>query len=320
VNYYITTLSFSAGGLLVFGINLWIADLMMAHRRQVRQRLEEELQSRQKERARHSMANKDLYERAATGEVELRVRLTPRERFVRMVDESGMAVRPAPLAALAAMVGLAAAAATTVFGGTWILASLVCPLAGAVPVLYVAWVGKRRREKLLSQLPDAFDLMTRTLRAGQTMAQAFQAVSEEFGAPIANEFGYCLDQQNLGLSPEAAMRDLARRTGLLELRIFVLAVMIHRQTGGNFADLLHRLGMVIRERYRIRGAIKSLTAEGRLQAIILLALPPVMLGIMLALNRPYALTLFRYPSLLIGMSVSMALGGLWLRKIVRFDF
>lgn len=320
MNFYITTLSFSAGGLLVFGLNLWIADLMTAHRRQVRQRIEEELQARQKERARHSMANKDFYEKAASGEVDLHVRLTPRERFVQMVEESGMALRPAQLAGLCTIVALAASAAAMVIGRNWTLAAMVGPLPGAIPALYVAWVGGRRREKLLSQLPDAFDLMTRTLRAGQTMAQAFQSVSEEFGPPISIEFGYCLDQQNLGLSPEAAMRDLARRTGLLELRIFVLAVMIHRQTGGNFAELLHRLGTVIRERYRIRGSIKSLTAEGRLQAIILLALPPAMLGIMLAMNRPYAMTLFRYPALLIGMAVSMGLGALWLRKIVRFDF
>jgi len=78
-------------------------------------------------------------------------------------------------------------------------------------------------------------------------------VADEFSPPIADEFGFCYDQQNLGLSPEASMRDLARRTGLLELKIFVLAVMVHRQTGGNLSELLEKLATVIRHRYRIRG-------------------------------------------------------------------
>lgn len=320
MSYLIVGLAFGAGALLIFGVNFLIADVLDAHRKQVRQRIEEELQTRQRERARTVMAHKELYEQAASGLVELQMRMTPRERFVRLVEESGMVLRPLQLVGLIVVCALVSGGGVLLLGGHWILAAIVGPLVGSLPALYVSWMRSRRLDRLLSQLPEAFDLMTRTLRSGQTISQAFQSVAEEFTPPIATEFGYCLDQQNLGLSPEASMRDLARRTGLLELRIFVLAVMIHRQMGGNFAELLHRLGAVIRERYRIRGAIKSLTAEGRLQAIVLLALPPVMLALMLLLNRSYALVLFKYPVLILVVAVSMGLGGLWLRKIVRFDF
>ena len=116
------------------------------------------------------------------------------------------------------------------------------------------------------------------------------------------------------------MRELARRTGLLELKIFVMAVMIHRQTGGNMSELLDKLGRVIRERAKIRGSIKSLTAEGAMQAYILLALPPGMLAIMWIINRPYAQVLFEYYWLLVAAGVSMALGWFWMRRIVNFDF
>ena len=130
--------------------------------------------------------------------------------------------------------------------------------------------------------------MGRVIRAGQTMSQALQAVADEFPPPIAGEFAYCYEQQNLGLPPEAALRDLARRTGLLEIKIFVLALLVQQQTGGNLAELLDKLSDVIRERYQIRGKIKALTAEGRMQAIVLLALPPALFLIMLVMNRDYA--------------------------------
>src|SRR5215831_2903505 len=108
------------------------------------------------------------------------------------------------------------------------------------------------------------------------MSQALQAVADEFDTPISTEFAYCYEQQNLGLSPEVAMRDLARRTGLLEIKIFVLALLVQQQTGGNLAELLEKLADIVRERFRMRAKIKALTAEGRLQAIILLALVPLL--------------------------------------------
>jgi tight adherence protein B len=107
---------------------------------------------------------------------------------------------------------------------------------------------KARLEKLLSQLPDAFDLMGRVVRAGQTLSQGFQAVADEFAQPIAGEFSYCYEQQNLGLPPDVALRDLSRRTGQLELKIFVTAVLVQQQTGGSLAEMLDKLAGVIRQR------------------------------------------------------------------------
>lgn len=320
MGYLLTCLAFGGAFLLVFGVNFLLADIFETRRQRARKRLEEEMRLRQRERARGTLQYKELYEMAAEGLVDIRARSTLREKFVRLVDESGMMIRPAQLAILCAGFGVVPAAALGVAAGRWGLGAMLVPVGGLLPLVYVYFVRARRLEKLLSQLPDAFDLMSRTMRAGQTISQALQAVADEFSAPIADEFGYCYDQQNLGLSPDAAMRDLARRTGLLELKIFVLAVMVHRQTGGNLAELLEKLATVIRARYRIRGKIKALTAEGRLQGAILLALPPAMLVILMIVNRPYIMLLFDYPVLLLGMFTSMALGALWINRIVRFDF
>src|SRR5208337_2382334 len=191
---------------------------------------------------------------------------------------------------------------------------------GVAPIFFVWFKRNARSEKLLSQLSDAFDLMSRVIRAGQTMSQGLQAVADEFSPPVATEFAFCFEQQNMGLAPETALRELARRTGLLELKIFVLAVLIQQQTGGNLAELLDKLSHIIRERYKLRGKIQALTAEGRMQAMVLLGLPPGLFLLMLVMNRSYAGTLLEHPSLIWTTVISETIGGLWIRKIVNFDF
>ena len=140
------------------------------------------------------------------------------------------------------------------------------------------------------------------------MSQSLQAVTDEFDAPISAEFSLAFEQMNLGLPPEVAMRELARRTGLLELKVFVLAMLIQTQTGGNLAEMLDKLASIMRERAKIKGKLNALTAEGRLQAIILLALPPGLFLILLAINRPYAEVLLGQPLLLVGIAVMELLG------------
>jgi tight adherence protein B len=161
--------------------------------------------------------------------------------------------------------------------------------------------------------------MARVIRAGQTMSQALQAVADEFDQPIGGEFGFCYEQQNLGLSPELALRDLARRTGLLEMKIFVLALLIQQQTGGNLTEMLDKLAGVVRERFRMRGKIRALTAEGRMQAVVLLVLPFALLFIMMMMNDVYARAVVQYPNMILAILVSEAIGAVWIRKIVNFD-
>jgi tight adherence protein B len=145
------------------------------------------------------------------------------------------------------------------------------------------------------------------------------AVAEEFDRPIAVEFAFSYEQQNLGLPASVVLRDLAKRNGVLEIHIFVIALLIQQQTGGSLADMMESLATVVRDRIALRDKVRTLTAEGRMQALILMALPPFMLVVMLIINRNYAMTLFEYPSLLVAGLVSMGLGALWIRKIVNFE-
>jgi tight adherence protein B len=201
-----------------------------------------------------------------------------------------------------------------------ILAGVGTIALGLTPLLYVRQQQKARHDRLLMQLSSAFDLMARVLRSGHSVPQALQAVADTFEPPIASEFAQCQEQQNLGLLPEVTYRELARRTGVLEIKIFVMAMMIQRQTGGNLSEVLERLAALVRERVRLRNHVRTLTAEGRMQAIVLLVLPPVMFFVMRLVNRPYADVLLDHPGLLAAMMASMATGALWIRKIIQFDF
>ena len=106
----------------------------------------------------------------------------------------------------------------------------------------------------------------------------------------------------------------------MEVKIFVLAMLVQQQTGGNLAELLDKLSGVVRERFRVRGKIKALTAEGRMQAAVLLVLPFALLFIMMLMNDVYARAVAQHPNMLLAIAVAEGFGALWIRKIVNFDF
>jgi tight adherence protein B len=304
----------------VIAIYSILADLFLRDRSRFNQRVDEEFRLRQRRQAQGSALFKNLGQTPAEAMDAEDADSNQHNGFVALVEQSGLNLTPRRLLVIIAATGLAVGLPAGLLGRSLLVGIVVAVIAASLPLLYVHLKRNARRDKLMSQLPDAFDLMARVIRAGQTMAQGLQAVADEFDAPIAAEFAYCYEQQNLGLPPETALRDLARRTGLLEIKIFVLAVVVQQQSGGNLADLLDKLAAIVRERFRIRSKIKALTAEGRLQAAVLLILPPALFLIILVLNRDFGQVLLDRPNLLLGMLVSEALGALWIRKIVNFDF
>lgn len=242
------------------------------------------------------------------------------DRFRAFIDQSGLALTPQGVAIQCLSAGVILGIVVWLVTDSILPATLAGVFAASLPLVYVVHRRHRRLEKLRAQLPDVFGLMSRVVRAGQTMSQALLAVSEEFDEPIAGEFANCYQQQNVGLSVEASLRDLARRTGLLEVRMFVVATIVQWQTGGNLAEALDKLAHVIRERFRIRGMIRAITAEGRMQAGILLALPAFMFGLILLVNYSYASVLFDHPQVLLLVVISECIGAVWIRRIVNFDF
>jgi tight adherence protein B len=310
---------FAAVALLVVGVSSLIAGLVQRDRTRMGQRVDEEFRKRQREKVSRSLLFKDLSPEAiAAAQEEPRRNL--QQWFTTLLEQSGLSITPQKLLIIMGAVGMGAGALAGLLRQGVLPMIIALVIGTCIPLWYVAHKRKVRMDKLASQLPDAFDLMSRVLRAGQTMSQALLAVADEFDQPIAAEFSYCFEQQNLGMAPEQSLRDLAKRTGLLEIKVFVVAVVVQQQTGGNIAELLDKLANIVRERFRIAGRIRSLTAEGRMQATVLLALPPALLILLFFLNRKYTEVLLAQPALLVAMFIMEAIGALWIRRIVNFDY
>ncbi len=208
----------------------------------------------------------------------------------------------------------------------WYLGSPV----GVLPVaaIFMAlvplfWLLLRRRKRLklfAAQLPDALELISRALRAGHSLAAGFSLVREEMPAPIGQEFGRVYEEQNLGIPFDDTLEAMTARVPNLDLRFFATAVILQKQTGGDLAEILDKIGNLIRERFRIWGQVQALTGEGRLSGVVLLALPPLLFLAVYYLNPDYVTVLFTDPmgkKMLVGGVVMQLLGALVIRKIVN---
>jgi tight adherence protein B len=210
----------------------------------------------------------------------------------RFFDQADCNIRPGQLLLIAG--GLALIGAT----GSWLakVPLFFVPFVGIIMFMVpIGWLWNKRRVRLktfASQLPDALELVARALRAGHALAAGMHVVAEEMPAPVADEFGRVYDEQNLGISLDDALRNMTERVPNLDLRFFVTSVAIQRQTGGDLAEILDKIGYVIRERYRILGQVKALTAEGRLSGVVLIALPFVLFIVMLHIKPDYVQVLW----------------------------
>jgi len=241
-------------------------------------------------------------------------------RYQAFVEQSGLKIVPLRLILICVVLAGACGIAVGAISESWITAAAATITGAGLPILYVRWRRKMRIEKLCQQLVGAFELMSRAVRAGQTMSAAMQLGGAQTKPPLSHEFSFCCEQQSLGLSPAVALKNLARRTAVIELELFVVAMLVQRQAGGNPVEVLDSLKDVIRKRIKLRAKVKALTSEGRLQAIVLSVLPAVALVALRYLNPSYAQVLFDRPYLLGGILAFQALGALWIRKIVNFDF
>ena len=221
---------------------------------------------------------------------------------------------------MSAISALAAGVLCEILNFNFIIALLAALLASLIPLFYVMRSKKKRLDKFEEQLPEAIDTICRSLRAGHAFNSAFTLVGEELADPIAMEFRMTMEENNLGVNINEAMLNLAQRVPLTDLKFFVVAVMIQRETGGNLAEILGNISNIIRERFKLRRQIGVMTAEGRLSAKILGAMPVIMLFIMSMLNPTYGPLMFHSPNgiyvLKIG-AVMMILGFIWMRSIIN---
>jgi tight adherence protein B len=191
---------------------------------------------------------------------------------------------------------------------------------GFLPVFWLLFKRKRRLKAFAAQLPEALELIARALRAGHSLAAGFSLVAQEMSQPIGGEFSRTFEEQNLGKPLDEALTDLTKRIPNLDLKFFATAIILQRQTGGDLAEILDKIGYLVRERFKIWGQVQALTGEGRLSGIVLLALPPALFAVVYHMNPNYLMVLFTDPlgkKMLIGGVVTQLLGALLIRKIVN---
>ena len=240
--------------------------------------------------------------------------------LTRWFQQADVTIAPSRFFAICGLLAAAAAIGATVANLNLALVPVLGLFAGSLPILWLMFRRKRRFKKFAKQLPDALELVSRALRAGHSLASGFNLVAEEMDAPISVEFRKAFEEQNLGIPLDQALEGMTERMPNLDLRFFATAVILQRTTGGDLAEILDKIGHLIRERFQIWGQVQALTGEGRLSGIVLLALPPALFVAVWRLNPDYVLPLFTDPlgkQMLLAAVVMQILGALVIRKIVN---
>jgi tight adherence protein B len=203
---------------------------------------------------------------------------------------------------------------------TWVMALLFGLMASAIPFVVIGIKRQKRFLKFEEQFPDAIELLGRAVRAGHAFTTGLSLIGKEMPAPISEEFERAYDEQNLGLPLRSAFENLMYRIPLTDVRIFVTALMIQRESGGNLAEILDNLANVIRDRFKLMRQIKVYTAQGRLSLYLLIAIPPILGLFIFITDREYIMRLFTDPlgtRFLIAGIVLQVLGYFTIRKIIQ---
>jgi len=237
----------------------------------------------------------------------------------KFLDQANVQLRPSHFVFITIGLIIAGGIGTVAGGLHPLLAPVIGLAAGCLPFTWCHFKRKKRFAAFQKQLPDALELIARALRAGHSLAAGMKLVADEMPAPMGSEFNRVYEEQNLGVPLEDALDSVSERIPNLDLRFFTTAVILQRQTGGDLAEILDKIGRLIRERFKIWGAIQTLTGEGRISGVVLLGLPPVLFLAIYYINPGYIEILFTDPlgAWMLGVTVALqVVGALVIRKII----
>jgi len=244
------------------------------------------------------------------------------DKLRNFIGQAGMKVKPGRLILLSAILAVAAFLIGTRMMDNSLIGLLFVPIGGLIPIGFVAFKRRGRLKAFEKVFPEAIDLLGRAVRAGHSFSTGLEMITTELPEPVAGEFRTTFEEQNFGLPLRDALLNFSERIPLIDVRFFVTAVLIQKDTGGNLAEILDNLSHVVRERFRILGEVKVKTAQGRLTAAILISLPPIMGVVLRFLNPSYMKPLFTDPMgpWIIALAAFLQiLGSLILWKIVNID-
>jgi tight adherence protein B len=241
-------------------------------------------------------------------------------RFHTYLVQAGLKIKPAKVILISGVVAVLSYLIASYYNLRFPIPAVTGLAFGAIPFGIIAWKRNRRLRQFEEHFPEALDLLGRAVRAGHAFTTGLEMIAKESPEPIASEFRTTFEEQNFGLPLRDAMLNLAERVPLVDVRFFITALLIQKETGGNLAEILDGLARVIRDRFRIYRDVQTRTAQGRLTALILISLPPIMFLILRVVNRDYVQVLFDDPlgptilAITLGMQI---VGSFLLWKIIH---
>jgi tight adherence protein B len=301
---------------LIRGIFLYLASPERFHQRRLQKRLRE-IDGLESTLNVNTLLKKASLEKSFLDQIMVKIGLL--ERIQIMMLQANLKWELRTFLVVAALSGLVMAGLGLAKWGGW------GALAGGglgllVPYKILARKRKRRLKQFEKQLPDALDLLARGLKAGHAFPTGLQQVAKEMADPLGTEFFKTFTEFNHGLDLNTALLNLCDRINLRDLSFFTTAVLIQRETGGNLTEILEKISILIRERFKLRNQINALTAEGRLSGLILLLLPPVLGGLLMVINPEYGKVLIYHPTgrMMCWVALGFQLLGMWcIHKIVN---
>jgi tight adherence protein B len=240
----------------------------------------------------------------------------------KMLAQAGMATRAGNFLGISVLSGVVAT--FLAYGPSKrVEVAWVAMLVGFVlPYAYASYRRNKRFEKFEELFPEAIDTLARAVRAGHAFTTALEMITDEVADPVSSEFRQLYEEQKFGMPVRDALLNLTERMPLVDVKFFVTAVMLQRETGGNLAEILDNLSYVIRERFKIQRQVRVYTAQGRLTMALLMGMPPIIVAVMLVLNPAFIRPLFSDPighTLLVAGITLQTIGYFVIRKIIRIQ-
>ncbi len=240
----------------------------------------------------------------------------------RLIEQSGIQTTPSAVMLVTVVVAVVVGFLTAMFVAQPYAAPIAACIGAMIPLGYLMNRRTRRLNRFEEQFPEALDLLSRAVRAGHAFQTAMGMVADELAEPVGPEFKKAFDRQNFGLPLREALDEMAARVGNLDVRFFVTAVLIQRETGGNLAEILDNLAYVVRERFKIRRQVRVHTAHGRFTAWVLLSLPAALAVALSFINPEHMGPLFHEHMgqvMVIGAIVMQTIGYFWIRKVIKIE-
>lgn len=245
------------------------------------------------------------------------------QRVQELIEQAGLGWAPGQVCMVSLLLGLAA------FNAAWYLTPFgplfsagAAALAGALPILYIRRTRKKRIAAFEAQFPDSLQFIARAMRAGHAFSVSLEMVHQEFDDPLGGEFRRTFEEQNLGLPMDTALKKLSLRLPLMDVQFFVAAVLLQKRTGGNLAEILDKLSGLIRERFKLRGQIRTISAHGRLSSLVLTAIP-MGVAVMMYMVHPEHMKFFvdnEMGQWMAGLALGLqVLGFFIMRQIVKIE-